>query len=398
MAYAFQFSLTKETLKQAVSQMSEKVVEEHPNNTVVYPKGLPNDRGSRSVSCGVLIVVVLVAIAARLSASEIILRPALQLLLFCFFGLVTTQLLLIRFSLLCEERHHIHGRYGGSKIRLFRNVWNMNMKTMSAFIIGVVYTIIYCMQYGNPVLLIQDVGPHSTFFIFIAAYVICNLIKVEESKLQNSIMLERMNGMDYGSGMAYNFFYGYLDIVLPNRGGSEKGMIEKIEDYIDQQGLNDSSFPVKKLFIIIPSSAYTPSKLSDIADGWMEPAGSLESHILNRAGVQQRVYKNSVYRIKNPNTNDEPVYVAAEGATPLKSLHDAISRSGENQVFYREHLQELMSLFYKTLRKIIKADRDCRDLCEIVYYIDLDEHGNRCVNIAELLLYRIDQLKNMQRL
>jgi hypothetical protein len=27
-----------------------------------------------------------------------------------------------------------------------------------------------------------------------------------------------MRGLDYGSGMAYNFFYGYLRLVLPEVG------------------------------------------------------------------------------------------------------------------------------------------------------------------------------------
>jgi hypothetical protein len=27
-----------------------------------------------------------------------------------------------------------------------------------------------------------------------------------------------MRGLDYGSGMAYNFFYGYLRLVLPEGG------------------------------------------------------------------------------------------------------------------------------------------------------------------------------------
>lgn len=376
---------------------SFQVVEEHPNNTVTYPEGLPNDRGSRSISFGLLISSVLIAVAGIMSDSEIMLIDTIVLVCFSFFGLVTTQLLLIRLSLLYEEWHHIHGRYGGSKIRLFTSVWSMNMKTVFAFLVGLICALIYVMRWGDPFLLIHKVGPHSAFLTFITAYIMCHLIQVEESKLQNSILLERMNGLDYGSGMAYNFFYGYLNIVLPNKGGSEKGLLEKIEDYIDRQKLTDSSFPIKKLFIVIPSSAYTPSKLSEIADGWMEPAGSLESHILNRAGVTDRVYKNSVYRIKNPDTDEEPIYVAAEGATPLKSLHDTISRSGENQAFYKKHLQELVALFYKSIRKIIKEDRDCCDLCELVYYVDLDEHGNRCVNVGQLLLERIRKLQDMQR-
>lgn len=38
----------------------------------------------------------------------------------------------------------------------------------------------------------------------------------EESLLHTSLQIERMNTLDYGSGMAYNYFYGYLRLVLPD--------------------------------------------------------------------------------------------------------------------------------------------------------------------------------------
>jgi len=40
----------------------------------------------------------------------------------------------------------------------------------------------------------------------------------EESTLHTSLQIENMRGLDYGSGMAYNFFYGYLRLVLPEGG------------------------------------------------------------------------------------------------------------------------------------------------------------------------------------
>lgn len=31
-----------------------------------------------------------------------------------------------------------------------------------------------------------------------------------------SLQIDKMNGLDLGSGMAYNYFYGYLRLVLPD--------------------------------------------------------------------------------------------------------------------------------------------------------------------------------------
>jgi hypothetical protein len=38
----------------------------------------------------------------------------------------------------------------------------------------------------------------------------------EECALHTSLEIEKMNSLDYGSGMAYNYFYGYLRLVLPD--------------------------------------------------------------------------------------------------------------------------------------------------------------------------------------
>jgi hypothetical protein len=41
-----------------------------------------------------------------------------------------------------------------------------------------------------------------------------------------------MKSLDYGSGMAYNFFYGYLRLVLPDGGNqATKGMLFSCHHY-----------------------------------------------------------------------------------------------------------------------------------------------------------------------
>lgn len=37
--------------------------------------------------------------------------------------------------------------------------------------------------------------------------------------------------MDYGSGMAYSFFHGYLKLVLPDYGGEGKSIEQLISVY-----------------------------------------------------------------------------------------------------------------------------------------------------------------------
>jgi hypothetical protein len=69
----------------------------------------------------------------------------------------------------------------------------------------------------------------------------------------------------------------------------------------------------------------------------------LEPQEFDRAGVKQRTYKNSVYKIWNKDIKGaRPVYVVAEGATPLKTFHEVIQMnakmSREYRIFYIIHV------------------------------------------------------------
>lgn len=75
---------------------------------------------------------------------------------------------------------------------------------------------------------------------------------------------------------------------------------------------------------------------------------SLESQELDRAGVKQRLYKNSVYKVWNRDSpGAQPVYVVAEGATPLKTYYDVIKgdpkMSREYRTFCTIHVNKVQS-------------------------------------------------------
>lgn len=55
--------------------------------------------------------------------------------------------------------------------------------------------------------------------------------------------------------MAYSFFHGYLQIVLPNKGTEQKGIKELMKDFEAKEGV---SFACDKLLVLIPLSLYCP--------------------------------------------------------------------------------------------------------------------------------------------
>lgn len=102
-------------------------------------------------------------------------------------------------------------------------------------------------------------------------------------------------------------------------------------------------FRVKKLFILMPQSALCRETLNDPELGIEEssvslrfllnylyninkPLQSLPEKVISVAGVKDRVYKNSVYKILTDNAS-EKVYVCLEFATPLKTFYDVLHSS-----------------------------------------------------------------------
>lgn len=57
--------------------------------------------------------------------------------------------------------------------------------------------------------------------------------------------------MDYGSGMAYSFFNGYLKLIMQKSGNEDKNLRDLMEIYEGEHGVK---FREYKLFILIPIS------------------------------------------------------------------------------------------------------------------------------------------------
>lgn len=208
------------------------------------------------------------------------------------------------------------------------------------------------------------------------------------------IDISSMNGLDYGTGMAYSYYYGYLRIILPSTGTASKGIIEKLENLEDSHNI---SISIKKLFILIPSSTYIPPDLKDFTNSWMESAVELEKEVRDRAGVKNRSYHNNVYKIypegKKPCV--KPEYITVEGATPLQTMFEVQKHFHPESALYAKYRKEITKTFYLKLKDIIYNDPECRDLCELIYYEDYNSDGTK-INVAKIILERISELKSLQ--
>ncbi|MEQ2163055.1 hypothetical protein GOODEAATRI_026291, partial [Goodea atripinnis] len=97
--------------------------------------------------------------------------------------------------------------------------------------------------------------------------------------------------MNVAHGLAWSFYLGYLQLVLP--------CLEKSFDTFHAS--HHDSFRVRgsqKLFILIPLNANISHRLED-EDNYIKFCDSLPNSELDRAGVRGRVYKHSVYRVQD---------------------------------------------------------------------------------------------------
>lgn len=214
--------------------------------------------------------------------------------------------------------------------------------------------------------------------------------QTDATHLDTLRFLRTSNGLDYGSGMALSYFYGYLRLMLPNYGDHmSKNIRERIEDYESRQHVR---VPVKKLFVLAPDSMYTPNRLSD--GGGSTCSGSLEPLVLNRAGCINRTYHNSVYRIGSSDAGggaSDWWYVVAEGATPLITFQEALRCSDPDAGrVLRRFRDEITASFVRHLRRLLYEDPACRDLCEVVTFRDRDEAG-RLVDYGQVLRRAIEE-------
>ncbi|XP_038222485.1 stimulator of interferon genes protein-like isoform X2 [Zerene cesonia] len=217
---------------------------------------------------------------------------------------------------------------------------------------------------------------------FVVLYIAYFITKYPEMEVKSK-------SINYGIGMACSYFEGYLSHIIPSDGARFVGFEENINIYEARQNV---VFPVKKLFIIINKSLYCPPDLkhfnkTDKSLPYLEACQSLEVIEKDVAGVKNRVYRNSAYKIHR--VGAPPAYLAVECATPLHTLHRVLDKRTLCEELGTVNVEEVVDDFCTTLRKLIDKSAECRGKCELVYFDDKDPNQN----LADVLLEKIRELE-----
>ncbi|CAH2079357.1 unnamed protein product, partial [Iphiclides podalirius] len=101
------------------------------------------------------------------------------------------------------------------------------------------------------------------------------------------------------------------------------------------------------------------------------------------AGCKNRKYHNSAYKIHR--TGKPALYLAAECATPLHTLHNVLQKPVLYDKLVRADVERIVGEFCETLSTVIAKSPECRGKCQLVYFDDTDP----AQNLADILLDQI---------
>ncbi|XP_066254060.1 stimulator of interferon genes protein homolog [Euwallacea similis] len=348
-----------------------------------FPKTIPKNREHKAIIAYIAILLLIISGHFVFSTDPYSI-PSLYASLIIFYLLV---MVLHRWILFLFELEHSVSRYNGDNWKIFKAAFYFNYKIIVLALFCLVYLIYYLTKYGFP-----SLNDNCWILVIPSLFIIHILFDTEECPLSESLAIAKDNGLNYGAGMAYSFFYGYINYMLNEKmGDPNKHLKEMMQDY---ESKNNIRFEVYKIFLLIPKSLKCFESIQD-GSKIMEMRSTLLEKKITVAGVRERVYKHSVYSIHDTSMTYKPIYVCAEYATPIKTFMEVYKHTTAHTDYYHRQKNEILFQFYFTLRRIL--ERNGMDaMCELVFYEDMDDK-KQYHDTGRILLEKLNEIKKKER-
>lgn len=308
---------------------------------------IPQPRGGRAQRAVYLLLAL--CAGALLLAGEPLVLTARHLTF--HFATLQVGVLLKGTCYLAEEIFHLPSRHQGSFWRALSTCFPPRWQGPMLLLCGSAY-----------VALLGDGQPLGLHLILAG---LCQLLILalglqKPSAVEMSEMSERSK-QNVAHGLAWSYYVGYLKIVLPR-------LKKSMEEFSRANPNLVACKKTWKLHILIPLSCDVCDDLEK-ADSNIQYVTDLTETALARAGTKKRIYKHSLYKIRDE--ENQLWHCAVEYATPLQSLY-AMSQD-ECAAFSREERLEQAKLFYRTLEEILKGSKECADAYRLIAYEEPEE-------------------------
>ncbi|CAH1253012.1 TMEM173 [Branchiostoma lanceolatum] len=282
-----------------------------------------------------------------------------------------------------EERKHINSRHG-DRYQAFQRCLHFPMKGAPPVLLGLFLFVLFVLWFIKTEMFAQLFSQYWDLLLMLTGvqlFVLC-FMKPAEVEVMGQVEGSKQN---VAHGLAWSFYTGYLKIVLP-------GLGERIEESAWKTKIHSSA---RRLLVLIPLKCEVREKLEDedsciknVTAGLNNDKG-LQPVKKDRAGIKDRVYKNDVHCITDPDTGLSE-YCVVEYATNVQTLYD-MQHAAACEGFSREAREQQVKLLYCTLKNIIDDDPECRDR---VVLVPLDITDSKDHTLARVILHTLKQLKS----
>nr|WBK62796.1 MITA [Cyprinidae sp. EPC] len=212
----------------------------------------------------------------------------------------------------------------------------------------------------------------STMAIMCAVYLLLNSLRMLGPTPVEISEICEVKKMNVAHGLAWSFYIGYLKFILP-----------VLQNKISQYSSTGARLSSPRLHILLPLNAVVPSSPEE-EDTNVVFHENLPELKLDMAGVRNRSYKNSVYKI----TQDNKTYSCVlEYATPLRTLYQ-MSQERSAGFGERERKQQVL-LFYRTLSQILDNSLECRNRYRLILLND--EHTGDPHQLSREIIQHLKQ-------
>lgn len=310
---------------------------------------IPRPRGNRSKLAALVLLVTSLTILWGLGDTP---NHILQYLV---FHLASLQLgrLLKEACCLTEELRHVHSRYQSNYWKAARACLGCPIRRTALLLLSFYF---YCF-------LPNTAGLSLSWMLALLALsqslnILLGLQSLAPAEI--SAICEKRN-FNVAHGLAWSYYIGYLRLILP-------GLQARIQMFNQQHNNMLRGAGSRRLYVLFPLDCGVPDDLS-VADPNIRFRDKLPQQSIDRAGIKNRIYSNSVYELLE---NGQPVGACIlEYATPLQTLF-AMSQDGKAG-FSREDRLEQAKLFCRILEDILADVPESKNNCRLIVYKEPQE-------------------------